>query len=294
MQVIGNEILGRYALWPEDLTNCLFGPFEGETNVLCNFEHSYALGGYRIESTIMLQTVDRQSDQLSRIWSNRRWSVLTRRERWGLVWQGWLALLVVLVVIMGVLLVTIHPFLAPTHRVDANILVVEGWVHDYVIRAAAKEFTTGAYQRVFSTGGPSTGSGGYTWDADTSASVGAGQLRAAGVPSESLQMVASHVIGRDRTYYSAVALRDWFREHNMNVEGLNIVAESTHSRRTWFLFQEAFGDKVKVGIIAVQNPDYDAKRWWRSSDGFREVVGEAIAYLYARVFFYAPRESARL
>jgi len=200
-----------------------------------------------------------------------------------------LALLLASVILVSFLLLTVHPFLATTRKVDANILVVEGWVHDYVIRAAAKEFSSGAYQRVFSTGGPSTGSGGYTWDADTSASVGASQLRAVGVAPASVQMVPSHVIGRDRTYYSAIALRDWFRERNVSVGSFNIVAESTHSRRTWLLFQEAFGDKVKVGVIAVQNPDYDPKRWWRSSDGFRDVVSEAIAYFYAKLFFH-PRK----
>jgi hypothetical protein len=99
-------------------------------------------------------------------------------------------------------------------------------------------------------------------------------------------MVASHVIGRDRTYYSAVALRDWFHKHNMNVQSFNIVAESTHARRTWLLFQEAFGDEVKVGVIAIQNPDYDPKLWWRSSDGFRDVIGEGIAYFYAKFLFH--------
>ena len=220
-----------------------------------------------------------------------RWKFLSKRERWGLTWQGWLALLLILVLAAVVFLTRIHPFLTPTHRVESNILVVEGWVHSHVIQAAVKEFTTGNYQLVFSTGGPSNGSGKYTWDADTSASVGAGQLRAAGVPPESLQMVASHVIGRDRTYYSAVALRDWFREHNTDVKSLNIISESTHARRTWLLFQEAFGDKVKVGVIAIQNPDYDAKHWWRSSDGVREVVDETVAYLYVRLFFHPTRNS---
>ena len=230
--------------------------------------------------------VDHQPNQFPKKSPHRRWRVFTKRERWGLAWQGWLTLLLASVLLVSFFLVTVHPFLATTHRVDANILVVEGWVHDYVIRAAAKEFATDSYQRVFSTGGPSTGSGGYTWDADTSASVGAGQLRAAGVAPASVQMVPSHVIGRDRTYYSAIALREWFRDQNMDVTRFNIVAESTHSRRTWLLFQEAFGDKVKVGVIAVQNPDYDPKRWWGSSDGFRDVVSEAIAYLYARFLFH--------
>jgi uncharacterized SAM-binding protein YcdF (DUF218 family) len=221
---------------------------------------------------------------------HRLWGVLTRKERWGLSWQGWVALFLVLLLAVGFLLLTVQPFLAVTHRVDAKVLVVEGWVHEYAIRAGAQEFMAGYYQRLFTTGGPVTGSGGYTWDADTTASVGAGNLLNAGVRPESLQMVPSHLIGRDRTYYSAVALRDWFRERKMDVGSINVVTESTHARRTWLLFQEAFGKRVNVGIIAVHNPDYDAKHWWRSSDGFREVVSEAMAYVYAKLFFHPPKQ----
>jgi hypothetical protein len=50
-------------------------------------------------------------------------------------------------------------FLATTHRVDADTVVVEDWVHEYGIKAAANEFRSGSYKRVFSTGGP----GGGNW-----------------------------------------------------------------------------------------------------------------------------------
>jgi len=190
------------------------------------------------------------------------------------------------------LLQTVQPFLAVTQRVDANVLVVEGWVHEHAIHAGAEEFRTGSYQRIFTTGGPVTGSGSYTSDLDTFASVGADALRKIGIPAEAVQMIPSHVIGRDRTYSSAVALRDWFRKNKMVVGGINVVTENTHARRTRFLFQEAFGKGVRVGIIAVTNPDYDARHWWRYSDGVREVAGEVIAYLYAKLFFHPSEQSS--
>jgi hypothetical protein len=43
---------------------------------------------------------------------------------------------------------------------------------------------------------------------------------------------------------------------------------------------------VTVGIIAVSNADYNPKQWWRYSDGVREVIGESIAYIYAKFLFY--------
>jgi uncharacterized SAM-binding protein YcdF (DUF218 family) len=189
--------------------------------------------------------------------------------------------------------VNIHPFLAVTHRANAKILVVEGWMDEYAIHASADEFKTGDYERVITTGGPVAGSGGYTNDYNTFASVGARRLKAAWVPDESVQMVPSHVIGRDRTYSSAIALRAWLRDHNMALRSINVVTEDAHARRTRLLFQEAFGEGVKVGIIAVPNPDYDAKYWWRYSEGVREVIGESIAYIYARFFFLPLGQEGR-
>jgi uncharacterized SAM-binding protein YcdF (DUF218 family) len=163
---------------------------------------------------------------------------------------------------------------------------VEGWIHLYAIRASAEEFKAGSYQRIFTTGGPVVGSGGYVNDYQTSASVGADLLVKIRVPVELVQMVPSHVTGRDRTYSSAVALRDWFRDQNIGVHSINVVTEDVHARRTRLLFQEAFGKNVPVGIIAVPNPDYDSKHWWRYSEGVRDVFSEGIAYIYAKLFFY--------
>jgi uncharacterized SAM-binding protein YcdF (DUF218 family) len=180
----------------------------------------------------------------------------------------------------------VYPFLAVTHRVDSDVLVVEGWIHEYAIRSAAEEFRTHAYRRVFTTGGPVTGSGGYINDFQTSASVGADLLTKAGVPERSLEMVPSRVMDRDRTFGSAIALRNWIQENEPLVRGINVVTEDTHARRTWLLFQRAFGKNVQVGIISVPNPDYPPNRWWHYSAGLKDVVSEFAAYVYAKIFFF--------
>jgi uncharacterized SAM-binding protein YcdF (DUF218 family) len=214
------------------------------------------------------------------------WGLFTRKERLGLSGRGWLVLALVLLVAGFVLLKWTYPFLAVTHRVDTNVLVVEGWIHKYAIRAAVKEFQDNHYERVFTTGGPVVGTGRYINDAQTSASVGAGLLRKDGLSADVVQMVPSHVIERDRTYSSAVALRDWIQEHQPSVRRINVLTENTHARRTRLLFQEAFGKEADVGIISVPNPDYRADRWWRYSEGVKDVGSEALAYVYARLFFH--------
>jgi len=218
-------------------------------------------------------------------------SLVNRRERWSLSWRGWLIFALLGFSAAGLLLLNIQPFLAETHRVNSNILVVEGWIHEYAIQAAVEEFRRGFYQRVFTTGGPVEGSGGYVNDYHTNASVGADLLKKYGLPDESVQMVPSRVMERDRTYGSAVALRDWFREHDMQIRSLNVLTENVHARRSQLLFSKALGPRISVGIIAVPNPDYDARRWWSYSEGVKDVGNEAIAYVYARLLFH--RSEAR-
>lgn len=217
------------------------------------------------------------------------YGLLDRRERWSLSWRGRFILVLALLLISVLVFRSVYPFLAITHRVDADVLVVEGWVHEYAIRAALDEFRRNSYKRVFTTGGPVEGIGGYINDYNTSASVGADLLRRAGAPAESVQMVPSRMMDRDRTYGSAVALRNWFRVHNLAVPAINIVTEDLHARRTRLLFQKAFGKGVQVGIIAVANVDYPANRWWYYSEGFEDVVNEFAAYLYTRLLFFPPK-----
>ena len=229
---------------------------------------------------------------------NRFFGLVNRKERWGFSWKGRLLVLLLLVGLATGFVYGVYPFLAVTQRVDTDALVVEGWVHQYAIRAAINEFNAGHYQRVFTTGGPIVGMGGYTNDYNTSASLGAGRLKAEGFSSDLVQMVPSHVVDRDRTYSAARALRDWFGEHNVTVRGINVVTEDVHARRSRLLFQEAFGRSVKVGIIAVPNPDYDARRWWRYSEGVKSVISEGATYLYAKFLFWPgaaePRRAEQL
>src|SRR5437868_8312894 len=139
----------------------------------------------------------------------------------------------------------VYPFLAVTERVPADTLVVEGWIPPFAIRAAVDEFRSGSYKQVITTGGPATGTGAYTNDYNTSASVGADELKAAGIPADHLAMAPSRVMLRDRTYASAVALRDWLKEHHVEPNRIMIVTESVHARRSRFSCFGSSGIKTR-------------------------------------------------
>jgi hypothetical protein len=134
--------------------------------------------------------------------------ILVSKQRWGFSWRGRLIVTLGGMLAFGLVLRNIYPFLAVTERVDAKVLVVEGWVHQSAIDASVREFKVGHYERVFTTGGPIVGTGAYTSDFNTAASVGADRLKAAGLATELIQMVPCHENERDRTFSSAVALRN--------------------------------------------------------------------------------------
>ena len=212
------------------------------------------------------------------------------RERWGLSPRGWALMLLLIVIFALAFILNIHSFLAVTDPVNTNILVVEGWVHDFGVKAAVQEFKAGHYERVFTTGGPEEGVGPSSAIVDTDAYQSAELLVKAGIPAAKLQSVPSCFVGRDRTYNSAITLRNWFTNNNMFVKNFNILTEDAHARRTRLLFQEAFGSNVQVGIISAPDPDYDTNHWWRSSEGVREVIDETVAYIYAKFLFWPGKE----
>jgi hypothetical protein len=196
--------------------------------------------------------------------------MFSQKERWGLSRRGWLCLFAFVLVTGLVWAWNVQPFLAQTVRVDTKTLVVEGWVRQFGLKAAVLEAQIGHYDKVYTTGGPIAGTDGVTNDFNT---------------SDLVQMVPSHVSGRDRTYSSALALREYFRKNNLTVTNFVVLTEDAHARRTRLLFQEAFGSGVEIGVISVRNPDYEPAHWWRYSEGVREVLGESIAYVYAKFLF---------
>jgi len=212
--------------------------------------------------------------------------LLVRKESWRLSGLARLILAIAIVGLATWIFLEIYSFLAITTKESTDTLIVEGWVHEYVLSIAAKEFKTNGYKRLFTTGGPVEGLAGYVNDYQTAASVGAEGLVKAGVTADAVQMVPSHIIGRDRTYSSAVALRNWLHDNDVIVNSFNVLTEDTHARRTRLLFEEVFGSKVRVGVISIPDPGYDQRHWWRYSQGVKDVLTEGVAYIYSKFFFW--------
>lgn len=206
------------------------------------------------------------------------------RVCWVPTLRGWLTLFILFVALFAGLIAGLHPFLAVNDPRPGGVLVVEGWVPDYLMEATIAEYERNAYKQLLVTGGPLE-NGSPLVNYATIANVGASTVRKLRPDLPNVYAVPAPKVRQDRTYASAVALKAWLRERGQLPAKLNLVSAGPHSRRSRMLFQKAFGSDAEIGIIAMEDESYDSHRWWASSAGFRIVTGEAIAYVYARFFF---------
>ena len=91
---------------------------------------------------------------------------------------------------------------------------------------------------------------------------------------------------KDRTYAAAVALREAFMAYGITETNLHLVSTGPHGRRSRMLFQKALGDEYRIGVTSIEEYNYNGKDWFTCSEGARNVLGEMIAYLYAKFFFH--------
>jgi hypothetical protein len=106
-----------------------------------------------------------------------------------------------------------------------------------------------------------------------------------GVSRDSVSVVLYPATDRDRTYHAAIATGKWLDETGRTGRTVNVATPGPHARRSRLIYTKALANKAEVGVVPLQDPRYDPRHWWRTSEGVRDVLGEAIAYVYARFFF---------
>jgi uncharacterized SAM-binding protein YcdF (DUF218 family) len=217
------------------------------------------------------------------------WGLFGRRQCLVPTLRGWVLLALSFAALALLAARVLYPFLAVTDSVPGGVLVVEGWVADYMLEAAVAEYKRDHYARLFVTGVPLQ-QGAPLSEYQNYAQLGAATLLKLGLSTNDVQAVPTGLTRRDRTYATALSLRSWWREHEMAPTKVNLVTGGPHARRSRLLFEKALGQGVTVGVIAIPANDYDERRWWNSSQGVRIVTGEALAYVYARLLFYPPKE----
>ena len=211
-----------------------------------------------------------------------------RRQVWLPTWQGWLLLVLVLAVVALLAATRIVGFLTPQAPAPgARILVVEGWLEQADLRLALAALERGRYERVLTTGGPVE-----SWDDPpgmVSSAERAAKFIAAHAPAGTkVTAVPAPASAQDRTFLSAVVLRDWARGQGLALEAIDLFTAGVHARRSRMMFAEALGPAVNVGVLAAPARYYDGDRWWTSSSGAKTVIGESLGLAWTVCCFRPP------
>lgn len=204
-------------------------------------------------------------------------------------WRGWglLLLFTLLVIVLGGR--QLCNFLTVNNPVPGGVMVIEGWVPPYAVREALGEFRRNHYSGIYATGEPMEEGNPYIGYGNY-ADLTVARLIQAGAAADALHAVPAPPVGKDRTYSMACAVKKRLEADGVSTARINIISLGPHSRRSRLLYQFAFGSASQVGMIAVTDREFDAKHWWRSSNGVRSVISEAIAYCYARFLFRPSAE----
>jgi hypothetical protein len=222
-------------------------------------------------------------------------SLIRRRQVWLPTWQGTLLLLAIVAALCAAVVPRLASYLAvdePAAGRDgqgARTLVVEGWLDAAALDEAVALTKQRRYERIVASGGPiESWPEGLSWPsyaeraADYLRRHGAGEVVAVPAPASA----------RDRSFLSAVVVRDWLRRHEGAGDAVDVFSGGVHARRSRLVYRLAFGPAVEIGIFAARPRDYPLERWWTTSEGAKAVLGEIVGLAWTRCCFRLPAQEA--
>jgi uncharacterized SAM-binding protein YcdF (DUF218 family) len=199
-------------------------------------------------------------------------------------WFARLLILVLIVAILSGLVLNLYSFLAPEKPPHKGLLVVEGWIHDFALDEAVMIYRAGDYSKIICTGVPiETGS--YIQAFKSYPEMTTARLIEMGVKKSDIITAVSEETKKDRTYAAAITMRQYLMAYNITETNVHLITTGPHGRRSRLLFQRALGKNYTVGVTCLEDTGYDPDRWYTYSNGVRKVIGELIAYLYAKCVF---------
>jgi len=167
------------------------------------------------------------------------------------------------------------------------LLVVEGWLGERELDDAAAYARQHGYRRVVASGGPIQSFSPFASYAERAAQ----RLRER-LPGMAVEAVPTPHTKQDRSFASAVWVRDWAQQRAIPVETIDVYSLGAHARRTRMLYRLAFGENTRVGIIAGLPHDSDIQHWWTTSEAAKDVLMEAVSLAWTLCCFWpAPRGS---
>lgn len=216
-----------------------------------------------------------------------------RKTVWRPTWTGRILLVALTVTCVRFGAPALYRFLSPSDSPGGEILVIEGWVPDSFLERTAELLKERNYRRIYCTGGP-IGVGRHLSEYQVWAEVGAQRLIRAGIAPDRVAAAPAGPVRKDRTYEAAIGLRDRMaRDGITDKVSLDLLTQGPHARRSRALYRAALDGKADVRVLSLEPDTFNETNWWASSEGFRAVMYESLAYGYTRIWLVFAREERR-
>jgi len=164
-------------------------------------------------------------------------------------------------------------FLSPDRPIQAEVLVIEGWLSDCTLKEAAGEFLRGNYSYCLVSGGK-----------NHSSHIPMKVLMHYGIDSVVIKVTEAETVMGHNTYYMALATRQWLQTYDPKVSTMNILTAGPHGRKSWMIFRRVFGQNYSIGVRSVSIEQCDDALWCGSNKGVRTLVKYGIGYIYAMLW----------
>jgi hypothetical protein len=215
-----------------------------------------------------------------------------RRTIWLPTFLGWASMAAVFAAIFSYWWFHAESLLSPTHRLPAEVLVVEGWIGLDGIDAAGAEFREGGYRYIATASGMIDD----RWRIHRlSYAEGAGrELVRIGIPPDRIIVAPPPETENQRTFQSAVAVWRALQAKGIRTKALNVFTMGPHARRSRLIFAKVNSPGTEVGVISWTPTDYNIYPWWHSSARAQDVIKETTGYAYEMLFSSGRHSSSPL
>jgi len=204
--------------------------------------------------------------------------LIHRRTLWWPTLLGWGLIGVVIVTPLVWWWFKGEDFLSATHRLSAEVLVVEGWIGRENLEAAKTEFERGGYTYLATAGGLSKND----WDGNqwNYAREAANLMLRLGVPPDRVIEAPALETKSQRTFESALAVRRVLDARRLQPAAVNIFTVGAHAKRSRLVFAKTLAAGTRVGVISVTPIGYPSGPWWKSTERADVFLKETVGWLY--------------
>jgi len=210
--------------------------------------------------------------------------LIKKQHIWLPTIPGLILISITCIVMTIFILNNLASYLAQQQPISKGILVVEGWVSEQTLLQAIQSYKTNPYQQIITTGGliKNRQQGKHKSYADSASAF----LLKNGIKQTEITSLPTPDSAQNRTFLSAVIVRDWLIQQKNNTQFIDVFSEGVHARRTLTLYRMAFENKKNIGIITGKSEEYLLESWWQTSAGVKMVISEVVGLTWVVCCFY--------